>query len=642
MGLSAAEHRYGQPLWRDYQMIEIGTNRARQIGRRLRRNGTRRLAMESLEQRLALTWAGVPPTAITPPAGASAVSLVSNDASGAATIATTEIDYYSFTATATGSYTISATTPSSNLDTVLGIFSATGQRLAYNDDISYPSNTDSRVTINLTAGTRYYVGITNYTTTSRGAYSWSIDGPSVTTTPTDDVYENNDTFASAYNLGTLSSTSTISSLVMADAADWYRFTTTATGTASNTVSISFQNAQGNLQLALYNASGTLLATSAGTGNTETISLSGRAVGTYYIDVYGNSGATNPNYSLSIVAPTTTGTPTTGGFQITLSMSGLTASQQAIFQQAAARWSQVITGDLPNATYRGTVVDDLLINASAIYIDGVNGVLGQAGPDAFRSGSMLPYHGIMQFDSADLASMESSGLLFSVVLHEMGHVLGIGTIWEDLGLLSGAGTSNPIFTGANATAAYNQIFGTSARGVPVESTGGSGTADSHWRESILTNELMTGWVNGTSTLPLSRITIGSLADIGYTVSYAAADAFTPSSSALTAARQTSGTSPSLRGLISGADAVSGEIFAAIIQPATATSSNRHRMQPALVANRPRDSADLADYLAAPAAPEAPSPADTAYSSHGCDGQDSTETAWAELAEEWNPWPTFALA
>ena len=113
---------------------------------------------------------------------------------------------------------------------------------------------------------------------------------------------------------------------------------------------------------------------------------------------------------------------------------------------------MITGDLPNATYRGQTVDDLLINASSITIDGVNGILGQAGPDAFRSGSDLPYHGIMQFDSADMASMESSGLLYSVVLHEMGHILGIGTLWEDLGLLSGAGTSNPIFTGANATAA----------------------------------------------------------------------------------------------------------------------------------------------------------------------------------------------
>lgn len=505
--------------------------------------------MESLEPRLALTWAGVPPTTITPPTSAVGVTLTSNDATGSATIATTEVDYYSFTASASGSYVISTATPSSSLDTVLGVFSSTGQRLSYNDDISYPSNTDSRVTINLTAGTRYYVGITNYSSASRGAYNWSIDGPAVTTTPTDDGFENNDTLSTAYNLGTPSATQTVSSLVMADSADWFRFTTSTAGTSGSGVSISFQNTQGNLQLALFNSSGVQIASSLGTGNSESISLNGVAAGTYYVDVFGNAGATNPNYSLTITPPTiVTPPPTGGGFQITLQMSGLTASQQSIFQQAANRWSQVITGDLPNATYRGQTVDDVLINASAPTIDGAGGILGQAGPDSFRSGSLLPIHGVMEFDAADMAQMESNGSLLSVVEHEMGHILGIGTLWTSFGLLSGAGTSNPIFTGANATAQYNQIFGTSAHGVPVENTGGSGTRDSHWRETVFTNELMTGWANS-GTLPLSRVTIGSLADIGYTVNYAAADPFTPSASGLAAGRQTSGTSSAaLRGLL----------------------------------------------------------------------------------------------
>jgi hypothetical protein len=618
-------------------MLGIGKNRARHIGGRRRANGARRLCMETLEQRLALTWAGVPPIAITPPTTPVAVALVQNDASGSATIATTEVDYYSFTAIATGSYTISATTPSSSVDTVLGVFSSSGQRLAYNDDISYPSNTDSRVTINLTAGTRYYVGITNYASTSRGSYSWSIDGPAVTTTPTDDAYENNDGFSTAYNLGTLTTTRTVSSLVMADAADWFRFTTSATGTASNTISITFQNSQGNLQLALYNSAGTLLATSAGTGNTETISLNGRAAGTYYVDIFGNSGATNPNYTLNVAAPITT-TPTTGGFQITLSMSGLTASQQAIFQQAAARWSQVITGDLPNVTYRGAAVDDILINASAISIDGVNGILGQAGPDAFRSGSDLPYHGIMQFDSADLASMERSGLLYSVVIHEMGHVLGVGTLWQDLGLLSGAG-SNPIFTGASATAAYNQIFGTSARGVPVENSGGSGTALGHWRESILTNELMTGWVNGSSTLPLSRITIGSLADIGYTVNYAAADSFTPSSSSRTAAQQASSsslTSSRLVGLMNSTveDATSAQITGDAMPMHSAMDSRRSLTRD--IAGSGSLESNLTEIAFSDLARSGRrAPADPTERGVESESTSPVDEAWAAFSPAWNP-------
>jgi hypothetical protein len=140
---------------------------------------------------------------------------------------------------------------------------------------------------------------------------------------------------------------------------------------------------------------------------------------------------------------------------------------------------------------------------------------------------------MQFDSADMASMISNGTFLGVILHEMGHVLGIGTLWTTKGLLSGRGGSNPIFTGVQATAEYNSLFGTTARGVPVENTGGSGTRDAHWRETVFGNELMTGWVGPGNELPMSRITIASLADLGYTVNLAAADSYVPPAGALQA-------------------------------------------------------------------------------------------------------------
>ena len=62
------------------------------------------------------------------------------------------------------------------------------------------------------------------------------------------------------------------------------------------------------------------------------------------------------------------------------------------------------------------------------------------------------------------------------------------------------------------------------GVPVENSGGEGTRDSHWREAVMANELMTGFVSPGSN-PLSAITIGSLEDIGYQVDYSAADPYT---------------------------------------------------------------------------------------------------------------------
>jgi hypothetical protein len=135
-------------------------------------------------------------------------------------------------------------------------------------------------------------------------------------------------------------------------------------------------------------------------------------------------------------------------------------------------------------------------------------------------------------------MLSDGSLLDVVVHEIGHVLGFGVIWSNLGLLVGANTSSPGFTGANAVAEYNSIFGTSVTAVPVEAHGGSGTALSHWDETVFDTELMTGYYNSGETNSLSRITIASMADLGYTVNMVAADSYTRPTSSVTTSSVTS--------------------------------------------------------------------------------------------------------
>jgi hypothetical protein len=456
-------------------------------------------------------------------------------------------DWYKFTATtkpgATDSVSISLQNSQGDLD--VAIYNAYGQRLRY----SGTTNNTERVSLSgLSSGT-YYIRVYGYLGATNPNYSLSVN---LARPLGDDAYENNDTLATARDLGTLNSALTLSTLVMADGHDWYKFSMSGSGTSSDFVAVSSSSTQGDLDLELYNSSGTRLAVSQSPTDSEQISLSGRSAGTYYVHVLGYNNATTPSYSLQIdpgTQTTTTTPPISSAFDIQFRFSGLTSAEQAIFQQAAAKWESVITSDLPNATYSGVAVDDLLIDASGAAIDGTGNILGQAGPDAFRSGSGLPYHGSMEFDSADLLSMLSNGTLLSVIEHEMGHVLGIGTIWSSKGLLVGAGTSNPIFIGAQAKAAYNSIFGTNASGVPVENTGGSGTRDAHWRESILGSELMTGWVGPGANLPLSRITIGSLADLGYTVNFAAADNFTPAIAStgalLAASTTTSSTSSSVR-------------------------------------------------------------------------------------------------
>jgi Leishmanolysin len=208
--------------------------------------------------------------------------------------------------------------------------------------------------------------------------------------------------------------------------------------------------------------------------------------------------------------------------------GLTATQKNAFKTAAKRWSKVIVGDLPSVMVSGELIDDLLIMAQGVPIDGPGKILGQAGPTHLRPASaganaFLPAKGLMSFDTADLAKMQADGTLVDVITHEMGHVIGIGTIWATKGLLTGAGTVNPHFTGAAAKKEFGVLKGAAPMPVPVENTGGPGTVDSHWRETVFKNELMSGFIAAPNN-PLSRLTVASLQDLGYVVDLDAAEPY----------------------------------------------------------------------------------------------------------------------
>ncbi|UCG89160.1 MAG: hypothetical protein JSW71_11725, partial [Gemmatimonadota bacterium] len=210
-----------------------------------------------------------------------------------------------------------------------------------------------------------------------------------------------------------------------------------------------------------------------------------------------------------------------------------------FNRAATRWQHLLVGDVPDidvvleadgcgagSPEVDETIDDLVIFVRLQAIDGVGGVLGAAGPCVVRPSSHLPALGIMFFDTADLDYLQASGLLQTVIVHEMGHVLGFGTIWEDEELLVGAGGPDPYFIGPGAISAFHSIGGDAYQGdpVPVENTGGVGTRDGHWRESVFDNELMTGWINEGSN-PLSVVTVASMGDLGYEVDLTAADSYT---------------------------------------------------------------------------------------------------------------------
>lgn len=222
---------------------------------------------------------------------------------------------------------------------------------------------------------------------------------------------------------------------------------------------------------------------------------------------------------------------------------LSAELERMTEEAAARWATLVTGNLAPVLVPALfsefcsgrpavdeVVDDVLIYVRIAPIDGPGGILGGAAPCAVREEGGLPALGIIQLDSDDLArlpAVQSS----AVILHEIAHVLGFGTLWDDFGLLeepslAGIPGADTHFTGPAAITSFDALGGAryNAAKVPVENTlGGQGTRDSHWRASVLNEELMTGFINAESN-PLSALTVESLRDLGYQVDPSGADLF----------------------------------------------------------------------------------------------------------------------
>lgn len=233
----------------------------------------------------------------------------------------------------------------------------------------------------------------------------------------------------------------------------------------------------------------------------------------------------------------------------------TPSQDDIVREAARHWESIIVrgprevdfGQNPYPANRCTAgqprftgkVDDLRVWVAIDSLDGVGGGLARSGSCVVRiirfEASDTIYQetvlGTIQLDEADVGRMERNGVLLPVVIHEMAHVLGFGTHWDQAGLLEDPSLpANPIadthFTGRYATAAFDAAGGAGYTGgpkVPVQSGAEMGSSDGHWRESVFADELMTPFISGDHALSL--ITIESLADLGYGVDLTRAETYT---------------------------------------------------------------------------------------------------------------------
>jgi hypothetical protein len=289
------------------------------------------------------------------------------------------------------------------------------------------------------------------------------------------------------------------------------------------------------------------------------------------------------------------------------LTAATPAQQQAFAAAVERWSKVIIDDVPdilltspanscglNEPAMNETVDDLVIFVSLEAIDGAGGILGSASPCYVRSTTLQAITGVMRFDTADLAELESIGQLGDVILHEMGHVLGIGSTWESFGYVANKGTADPYYIGLSGRAGWSLVGGDAYVGnsVPVENIGGTGTADAHWRNSVLGTELMTGFAEPGERLPLSLVTIGGLEDLGYGITAYGYDSYRYGSALR---RSAPGSARELREVPLprapiAVDASGRVVPIGATSPAAARASNRNRVKAALPSIAPR-SGDL---------------------------------------------------
>jgi hypothetical protein len=152
------------------------------------------------------------------------------------------------------------------------------------------------------------------------------------------------------------------------------------------------------------------------------------------------------------------------------------------------------------------------------------------------------HEILNFSNWQGPGANGRNYVDELLAHETGHVLGIGTLWDDNGVY----LNNTFqYTGQHGVAAYLEEFNGATPYAPVENAGNPGTPNSHWDQLMRSSpqegnpadpysldprvgvvdaygrdrglELMTGAIDPDYGEPfLSRFTVESMRDLGYTV------------------------------------------------------------------------------------------------------------------------------
>jgi len=151
------------------------------------------------------------------------------------------------------------------------------------------------------------------------------------------------------------------------------------------------------------------------------------------------------------------------------------------------------------------------------------------------GELFPSQGTIRIDLDDLERLLLDRPRFKdTVVHEIGHVLGLGTLFGDRRLVRTVTDHHARYLGTNGCRAYAELlgraFGASVE-VPLQTEPGGTTPAYHWDERALPLEIMSTELDqpghvapdalrhigtATATNVISPVSAGALKDLGYVV------------------------------------------------------------------------------------------------------------------------------
>ena len=284
---------------------------------------------------------------------------------------------------------------------------------------------------------------------------------------------------------------------------------------------------------------------------KTIDVSASDVpGTYYygacVDPVPSETHTNNNCSAGVKVRVTPDGEDPFNIELVF-LDDFSDDNKALFQQAARRWETIITEGLPDVDFSTdpqniglTLVSDTVDDLRIFVLKDALNVAGLGGPYYTRPGNPvgLPAVGGIIISDTFIDRYRNHEPLYQVerilrdlMLHEITHVLGFGTLGAQTGLVRDL-FGDTYFSGARAIEAFNAAGGENYRGnkVPVEFGEHScNIGGSHWRAEVFRGlerrydaEIMEPTIERTHVI--SAITIQALADLGYVVDVSQADPY----------------------------------------------------------------------------------------------------------------------